>query len=280
MTDPKAANDVSAPVSPAHHEATRYSARPSDGASEETLPLLKTSSVQVVLGEGSTSVVERVLDPDLHRPVALKRLRPELTQDPDEVAAFLREARIAASIQHNHVPPVFRIGRTKDGGPALLMQEIEGSTLRQWLSQSFSQSQESLGKGLEPGNLLRARLNRVAEALIPVCSALQRAHGLGWVHCDVKPENIVLSRHGGVYLTDWGLAENVGGEAPSPVGLTGTWLQNRSIANPFPLLPTCTHSAIVFEAATEHSSTRASTRAPDWSSVGRSCTNRVSRRHA
>jgi Tol biopolymer transport system component len=139
------------------------------------------------LGRGGMGEVYRARDERLGRDVALKMLAPDLATDPEALARFEREARVVAAMNHQHIAALYDIGRHGDLD-YLVMELVEGETLA-----------ERLKRGPVP----------LADALrhaVQIADALDRAHGAGVIHRDLKPGNIVLSR-GGVKLLDFGLAK-------------------------------------------------------------------------
>jgi serine/threonine-protein kinase len=145
-----------------------------------------------VIGRGGIGEVVLAHDLRMGRDVAIKRL---LTRDPspDEVTAFLREARIQARLDHPAIPPVHELGRDADGRPYFTMKRLAGGTLIDLLA--------------APGADNRPRLLR---AFADVCMAIEFAHTRGVVHRDLKPSNIMIGGFGDVYVLDWGLARVVG----------------------------------------------------------------------
>ncbi len=154
------------------------------------------------LAEGGAAVIYRAYQPSMERYVAIKVLKPELTQDPSFLKRFSQEARTVAQLQHPHILPVIDFGRSRQH-VYLVMVLMEGGTLSDRLQES----------GPIP-------LSRCARLLTQVASALERAHSRGIVHRDLKPANILLDEDGNAYLTDFGIARILEGAAQ----LTGTGL--------------------------------------------------------
>ena len=134
-------------------------------------------------------VVYRAEELTLQRPVALKVIRPEHSEDDRFRERFRRESKIAASIDHPNVIPILDAG--EEGGVLYIsMRLVDGTDLRQVIAAQGS---------VEP---LRA-----ARIVGRVGAALDAAHALGLVHRDVKPANVLLARADHVYLSDFGLAK-------------------------------------------------------------------------
>ena len=155
-----------------------------------------------VLGHGGMGVVYKARQIELDRVVALKILRPNISQDAGFAERFLREARALAKLNHPNIITVYDFGR-KDALYFFIMEFVDGTNLRHV---------ERAGQ-LSPA----AALNIVPQ----ICSALQYAHDNGVVHRDIKPENILLTKSGDVRIADFGLAKLAGMDDHAP--LTGTW---------------------------------------------------------
>jgi serine/threonine-protein kinase len=158
-----------------------------------------------VIGHGGMGVVYKAHQLHLDRPVALKLIVPQYAHDSSYRERFERESRIAASIGHANVIPVFDAGED-DGLLYIVMQLVDGIDL------------DKLLRGLGP--LEPAEAVRVLEQL---ASALDAAHGRGLVHRDVKPANVLIGSNNSqqVCLTDFGLAKYA--EATSVVREIEQW---------------------------------------------------------
>ena len=160
--------------------------------------------IDAEIGRGGMGVVYRARDLSLERPVALKLITPELASDEGFRKRFLKESRLAASLDHPHVLPVFAAGE-EAGQLYLATRYVEGEDLKTLLRRE--------GK-LSPERALRI-CGQVAEAL-------DAAHRRGLVHRDVKPANVLLDESGEAYLADFGLTKQVGGASTETGQLVGT----------------------------------------------------------
>ncbi len=160
--------------------------------------------VESLVGRGGMGVVYRATDLSLQRPVALKLIAPKLAQDERFRARFLREPRLAASLDHPNVIPIYEAGE-HDGQLYLVMRFVEGSDLKTALEREQRLSPE-----------------RVVAVLAQVAGALDAAHRRGLVHRDVKPANVLLDEEGHVYLTDFGITKQLGGDSTDTAQVVGT----------------------------------------------------------
>ncbi len=157
-----------------------------------------------LLGKGGFGRVYRVRDLHLERDVALKVLHPSLTQDPEVVERFRREAQLAAGLSHPNIVNIYDIA----GRFGLLwytMELIDGPSLAQLVERN----------GPLP-------LDQVLRMLREALSALAHAHGSGLVHRDIKPENILIDPTGSVQITDFGLALALRGKYGGATSQSGT----------------------------------------------------------
>jgi ABC-type branched-subunit amino acid transport system substrate-binding protein len=160
--------------------------------------------VDSLVGRGGMGVVYRATDLSLERPVALKLVAPELAEDERFRVRFLREPRLAASLDHPNVIPIYEAGE-HEGQLYLAMRFVEGSDLKTVL--------EREGK---------LRPDRALNVLSQVGGALDAAHRRALVHRDVKPANVLLGEEGHVYLTDFGITKQLGGESTDTGRMVGT----------------------------------------------------------
>jgi YVTN family beta-propeller protein len=159
--------------------------------------------IESLIGRGGMGVVYKATDLSLDRPVALKLIAPELTEDERFRDRFLEEPRRAASLDHPNAVPIYEAGE-HEGQLYLAMRYVEGSDLRSVLARE--------GK-LPPEKALWV--------LSQVAAALDHAHRRGLVHRDVKPANVLLDADENAYLSDFGISTPAGGGAADS-GRTGT----------------------------------------------------------
>jgi predicted Ser/Thr protein kinase len=163
--------------------------------------------IQARVGRGGMGEVYLAHDTRLARPVALKVLPERFAEDEGFRERLVRESRLAASLDHPNVVPVYDAGEA-DGRLFIAMRYVEGADLKALLR----------GRG----SLDRARTVAIAAQ---VAHALDAAHRRGLVHGDVKPSNVLLDQQGDrdhAYLADFGLTRGVRSDGPSDGQLMGT----------------------------------------------------------
>ena len=159
--------------------------------------------IEAVAGRGGMGVVYRAVQLSLDRTVALKVIAPALMQDAAIRRRFMRESKVAASIDHPNVIPIYYTG--EEGGVAFIaMRYVPGDDLRTLVRRSGALPPE-----------------RAAWIVGQVAAALDAAHAAGLVHRDVKPANVLLDRDDHVYLTDFGLTK---GEISEGATRPGHWV--------------------------------------------------------
>src|ERR671922_752563 len=142
-----------------------------------------------IVGRGGMGVVYRARQLDLDRDVALKVIAPELVEDPEIRERFLSEARAAGAVEHPNVIPVHGVG-VAEGRAYLVMRYGAGSDRRAVVRADGPLAPE-----------------RAAAIAMRLGDALDAIHRAGYVHRDVKPQNVMIDSAGHVYLSDFGLAK-------------------------------------------------------------------------
>ncbi|MBI1916569.1 MAG: serine/threonine protein kinase [Planctomycetes bacterium] len=168
---------------------------PPQGADE--LGRLGPYGILKVLGTGAMGVVFLAEDPHLKRLVALKVMRPSLAASAEFHRRFLREARLAAAIEHEHIVPIYQAGEDR-GVPFLAMKLLRGETLEDRLRRTG-------------GRLPLPEVLRIGRE---VAEGLAAAHAQGLIHRDVKPANVGLEAgRDRVKIVGFGLARGTGSDA-------------------------------------------------------------------
>lgn len=145
------------------------------------------------IASGGMATIYAGIDTRLDRSVAVKIMHAHLANDEAFVSRFIKEAKATAALSHPNIVSIQDQGWNEGGPPAvfLVMELVEGSTLRDLLHQSGSFSTD-----------------QAMRFITPILSALAAAHQLGIIHRDIKPENILISNDGRIKVADFGLARN------------------------------------------------------------------------
>lgn len=160
----------------------------------QTTPVIDGYKIQTRLGEGATAVVWKAQQISLDRPVVIKVLADRLSKEPEDAKLFVAEAQIAAKLRHSGIVQVYDFGQTRnDGRYFFVMEYVPGYTVGEWLRR-------------------RGRL-READAII-ITHHVGEALKYAWeqehvIHCDIKPENLMIDADGTVKVMDLGLAHIV-----------------------------------------------------------------------
>jgi len=183
---------------------------PSAAPAGQAMPdRLEYFRIEKVLGQGGMGTVYLADDTRLGRKVALKTLKRELAENPAAKDRFLREARSAAKLHHDHIIPIYYVGES-DGTPFLAMPFLQGEPLddrikREGAGDTDPGSQFARAAGQHKPLRITEALRIAAE----VASGLASAHAQGLIHRDIKPANVWLEApKGRAKILDFGLARS------------------------------------------------------------------------
>jgi serine/threonine protein kinase len=172
-----------------------------------------------VIGRGGMGVVYGATHLSLDRPVAIKMLNRALLADPTVVARFHREARAASRLNHPNSVSIIDFGQTDDGTLFMALEYLPGRTLARVIADEFP-----------------VPVRRVVKIGTQILAALTEAHALGIIHCDIKPENVMLeTRHDEadvVKVLDFGIAKLRDGGAGTKLTREGMTCGTPGYASP------------------------------------------------
>jgi serine/threonine protein kinase/tetratricopeptide (TPR) repeat protein len=143
------------------------------------------------LGHGGMGKVYKVFDTKIKEKIALKLIKPEIASDKETIERFSNELRLARNISQRNVCRMFDMGES-EGAHFITMEYVHGEDLKSMIEMSGSLS---LGMLLSVGK--------------QVCDGLAEAHSLGVVHRDLKPQNIMIDKHGNAKIMDFGIARSI-----------------------------------------------------------------------
>lgn len=149
-----------------------------------------------LLGSGGMGEVYLAEDTRLRRKVALKLLPVSFAGESDRVRRFAQEACAASALNHPNVCTIHEVGETEDRRHFIVMEHIDGLTLRTHMATR------------------RMEITELLDVAIQIASGLEAAHTVGVVHRDVKPENVMLRPDGIVKILDFGLAKLIESNSP------------------------------------------------------------------
>jgi len=153
------------------------------------------------------------------REVALKTLREDLSESEDLQQHFIEEAQLTGQLDHPNIVLVYELTTSSDGvAPSVIMRYVDGETYSELVERLHASPTD-------------AQLHETLQVFLKVCDAMSFAHERGIIHCDLKPENITVGKHGQVYVMDWGVAFLREEEQLSPrgTGPDGTSLRSRGL---------------------------------------------------
>ncbi len=145
------------------------------------------------LGQGSMGVVYRARQTSLNRDLAIKTLKPGLSNPEYDQAMFVSEAVVTAHLVHPNIVPIHDLGRTADGKLFYSMKQVTGTPWHHTIKEMT--------------------LEQNLDTFLKVCDGVAFAHSRGVINRDLKPENVIIGDYGEVVVLDWGLALTTDGFA-------------------------------------------------------------------
>jgi eukaryotic-like serine/threonine-protein kinase len=195
------APSVGAPPSSGPLSSTRVTVLPRVENEGEAVRLVRDQRARYEpirqLGMGGMGEVILVNDQDIARPVAIKRLLPEL-DDAATLVRFVDEIRTIGQLEHPNIVPIHDVGVDDEGRYFFVMKYIEGETLAAII--------DKLREGDREYHR-RYTTERRIEIFVGILHALDFAHAHGILHRDIKPANVMVGRYGEVVVMDWGIAK-------------------------------------------------------------------------
>ncbi|NLF93935.1 MAG: protein kinase [Oligosphaeraceae bacterium] len=191
----------------------------------ELVEVNKCFDIGKSIAEGGQGILARARDLSLKREVALKSLRQELTSDRRARECFLTEAQVTAQLDHPTIVPIYSLNTDQQNGIHLAMKLIKGQTLKDYLEKIILFYEMD---GVHKFDVKKGLFFRL-EVFLRVCDAISYAHSRNIMHCDLKPENIMIGEYNETYVLDWGIAKLI----YEPDGKTLT-RESRTISNGTP----------------------------------------------
>ncbi|MFK8001649.1 MAG: serine/threonine-protein kinase [Polyangiales bacterium] len=183
------------------------------GESDAALEAATDLELGDIIGVGGMGQVFVARQHSLSRDVAVKVPRDGTGSETS--VALVAEGRITGQLEHPAIVPVHALGLDKQGRPAMVMKRIEGV---EWERLARNPAHEAWAGW--PGDE-EDRIPGHLQIFIAICNAVHFAHSRGYLHRDIKLENVLIGRFGDVYLADWGLAERIGAHQEELCGTPG-----------------------------------------------------------
>jgi formylglycine-generating enzyme required for sulfatase activity len=177
---------------------------------------------QHFLDSGNLGEVFFAKDTELNRTVVTKYIRPEMSGDTFKQALFHLEGEVTGSLEHPSVVPVYGLGKDTKGRLYYAMRYIRGKKLSRVIAEYHCKE----------AGLKQEALTGLLQNFQAVCLAIEYAHSKGVLHCDIKPDNIMIGDYGEVFVVDWGLVV-VCGDAKSPSEIHQMETLDQSIIPPY-----------------------------------------------
>jgi len=155
-----------------------------------------------IIGIGGGGEVELVLDKDIYRLVAVKRLKREF-HNPTMLMRFVDEIRTVGHLEHPNIVPIHDVGKDKNGQYYFIMKYVYGETIREIIEKLRQGNKEYHNK---------YSFQYRTEIFREILKAIDFAHDNGIIHRDIKPANIMVGPHGEVVVMDWGISKRIKGK--------------------------------------------------------------------
>ncbi|BBM86263.1 protein kinase domain-containing protein [Candidatus Uabimicrobium amorphum] len=176
--------------------STRETTSPKDKAQIQTsLPAEEDYENYQEINRGGMGIIYKAEQKKLKREIAIKKTLPQMEKN-----KFVAESLVTAYLDHPNIVPIYEMDQNNNGDILLAMKLVKGVS---WKDLLYPQTAEHKEKANE------YNLQKHLEILINVCNAVNYAHSKGIVHCDLKPENIMIGDFGEVLVMDWGIAVDV-----------------------------------------------------------------------
>ncbi|MBO4619797.1 MAG: protein kinase [Victivallales bacterium] len=191
-------SSISLEVSEDEHcaDASSFHDESTIGDLEKNYPLLKD------VGKGGQGTIVAAEDLQFGRRVAIKSLKN--SENPKARGAFFNEARITAHLEHPAIVPIHNLYVDHENVPHLVMKYVEGKSFRERIAKI--KKKYSPLSWYQICTVERWQRKLRIEHFLRVCEAIEYAHNRNVLHCDLKPENIMVGRFGELYVMDWGMA--------------------------------------------------------------------------
>ncbi len=186
------------PATPPSPTPSGNSARPAAGPAAAPVSTVLNGRYRLlaIVASGGMATVYKAQDTQLNRMVAVKILRDRYARDPEFVQRFNEEAQAAANLNHPNIVTIFDVGQDKTNGTErhyIVMEFLEGHDLKQTIRERQISGE-------------RFDVEEAVQIVRQICEGVGYAHKRGLVHCDMKPQNVILSPDGHAEVADFGIA--------------------------------------------------------------------------
>ena len=166
-----------------------------------------------LIGRGGMGKVYKATQRESGEFVAVKFLHKSLTTSEQAISGILSEYQSLSRVSHSAIVPIKGIGKTKAGVVFLVMDLLRGQPLSRQAS--------------------KAELPQIVEWLLQISDGIQHAHSAGVVHCDLKPDNIMITDNGRAVITDFGLAQSSGDGSVGTIAGSAPWMAPEQVDEHF-----------------------------------------------